>query len=527
MDSIGLTVSDNHVSMVLLQKGLRGDPSLCNYRLVSLKEVSPDDREEIVLSNIEGFIDQTKSDRDNLFLGIPGAKVIFKILSLPSPTEENLKEVLGFEMDRYTPFALEEVYFDFKIVRRDTARDLIHVLLMVVKKDVVEYYLKLLQRVNVKVRSIEVISTALYNTTAGEKQAPTNGSSQKTWAAKSSEWLKTRQWGGRFSASLNRFFNTGKDTATPGEEGTRFLVAVDEDSCELGVVQDNTLTYSRSFSVRAGSGTQETDSPDEKLADTILSEIETTRMSLGDSSGGPLQLIISGTQADKGLVDCLQDKKHGDDVQLLDTLNIPVQPGDAKEKIPCLAASVGLALKGFNSVPLDVNFIPHELRPKKKKNWSLICGVTLIAVLLLGLFSYTISFFAKERFYLAELTERVNALKGRVTTIEQMKDDIAAMEQTIKAVEKVKVDEISKLELLKELTQIIPEEMWLTRFSYTEKRGEREIALSGFATAASELIPILEESDLFEDVKFKSSIVKDRSTDKEKFNVTATVSTKE
>ena len=69
--------------------------------------------------------------------------------------------------------------------------------------------------------------------------------------------------------------------------------------------------------------------------------------------------------------------------------------------------------------------------------------------------------------------------------------------------------------------------MWLTRFSYSEKKGVRSIDLSGFANAASELIPILEESTFFENVKFKSSIVKDRSTDQEKFNVTATVSAKE
>ena len=77
MNSIGLTISDNRVVIVALSKGLRGDPSLVNYRLVSLEEVKPEDREEIVLSNIEGFIDQAKSDRDNLFLGIPGSQSDF------------------------------------------------------------------------------------------------------------------------------------------------------------------------------------------------------------------------------------------------------------------------------------------------------------------------------------------------------------------------------------------------------------------------------------------------------------------
>jgi len=522
MNSIGLTVSDNRVVMVALNKGLRGDPSLVNYRLVSLEEVKPEDREEIALSNIEGFIDQTKSDRDNLFLGIPGSKVIFKKLSLPSPTEENLKEVLGFEMDRYTPFALEDVYFDFNIVKRDEARDLIHVLLMVIKKDVVDYYLQLLQRINIKVRSIEIVSTAVYNATAKGKQT-TQSRVVQNWASKGSAWLKTRGWGAKLAASLDRLLNTGEGETSTGEQVTRFLITLDADGCEFGVVQDNAFTHSRSFTLVPRGDAGGTEGSVEELADTMLAALETTRLSLGDDTSIPLQLIVSGYRADKILVVYLKEIKNTD-VRLLDTLNIPIDSDDAREKIPSLSAAVGLGLKGLNGVPLDVNFIPRELRPKKKKNWSLICGVSLIVLLLLGLSSYTISFFVKERFYLAELTGRVNALKGRVNKIEQMKEEIAEIEKTISSVEKIKVDETSKLDLLKELTEIIPEEMWLTRFSYSENKGEREIDLSGFANAASEIIPLLEESKFFEDVKFKSSIVKDKRTEKEKFNLKATVS---
>ncbi len=522
MNSIGLTVSDNRVVMVALNKGLRGDPSLVNYRLVSLEEVKPEDREEIVLSNVEGFIDQTKSDRDNLFLGIPGSKVIFKKLSLPSPTEENLKEVLGFEMDRYTPFALEDVYFDFNIIKRDDVRDIIHVLLMAIKKDVVDYYLKLFQRINIKVRSIEIVSTAVYNATSKERQ-PAQSRAAQNWVIKGSTWLKARSWGGKLAPSLDRFLNTGEGETTAGDHATRFLVTLDADGGELGVVQDNAFIHSRSFTLAPRGDDTATGEAVRELADTMLAELETTRLSLGDDTSIPLQLIISGSRADKNLVDYVQENKNTD-VRLLDTLNIPIESDDAREKIPSLSAAVGLALKGLNGVPLDVNFIPRELRPKKKKNWNLIFGVSLIALLLLILSSYTISFFVKERFYLAELTGRVNALKGTVNKIEQMQEDIAEIEKTINSVEKIKVDATSKLDILKELTEIIPEEMWLTRFSYSENKGKREIDLSGFANAASEIIPLLEESKLFEDVQFKSSIVKDRSTDKEKFNLKATVS---
>ena len=505
----------------MLKKGLTGDPFLENYRLVSLGEVNPEDREEILLSNLEGFIDQNKGDRDNLFLSIPGNKVIFKRLSLPSPTEENLKEVLGFEMDRYTPFTLEDVYFDFKIVKRDEERKLIDVLLMVVKKEVVEYYLKLLQRINIKVRGIEVTSTALFNAIAKKGQGRKNGL-DKGWVIKSSEWLKARSWGKKLVAPLDRFISKGGSEETLAEDSTRFLVHIADNGCELGLVRDNALIYSRSFDWSQKGGEAVNDEAVKEQADEILAEIETTRLSLGDDSQGISQLIVSGNGVDQNLIDHLEEKENID-ARLMNNLN-NISMGDIREEIPCLSAAIGLALKGLQGVALDVNFIPRELRPKRKKNWSLICGVAVMVLFLLGISSFTISFFVKERIYLTELSERIDALKGRVKEIEQMQGEIADIENKMGSVEKIKVGDISKLKILKELTQIIPKEMWLTRFSYNEKKGERRVDLSGYAEAASEIIPILEESELFEDVKFKSSIVKDKKSDKEKFNVTATVS---
>ncbi len=519
MDSIGLLLNDNRLLMVLLRKSFRGDAFLHSYRLVSLRDVKPEDRDDIIVSNIEGFIDQTKSDRENLFLGIPGSKVIFKRITLPAPTEENLKEVLGYEMDRYTPFALDDVYFDYKIVARDEAHDSIHVLLMVVKKSVIDYYLTLLRRINVKTRCVEVLTTALFNLSAQAAAAEGGGAGTGAVVLRAAQWLREQGWGKGLAAYLDRLLKKGGEERTDGEEETTFLLTVEDESCELGVVNNGAFVYARAFPVSRGA---DDGAAAAELAQQILSALETTRLSLGHDRAAASRVVLAGSRADADLAACLSGQGAGD-VRLLDTLRIHVPADDAREMAPGLSPAVGLALKGLDDVLLDVNFIPQELRPKKKKNWSLIAGVMLIGLVFLGISSYAISFFVKERFYLAELNERIGALKGRVAEVEQMKEEIGAIEQKIEVVEKIKAGERSKLELLRELTETIPADMWLTRFAYTDQKGKREIDLSGFANAASELIPLLEKSKYFEDVKFKSSIVKDRSTEKEKFNVTATV----
>ena len=56
-----------------------------------------------------------------LVLCLPQDKVLARSLTLPLAAEENLREVLSFEMDRQTPFTAEQVYYDFSIVARSSA----------------------------------------------------------------------------------------------------------------------------------------------------------------------------------------------------------------------------------------------------------------------------------------------------------------------------------------------------------------------------------------------------------------------
>ncbi len=57
--------------------------------------------------------------KDEIVLCLPPEQVLRKKLSLPVEAEENLRQVIAFEMDRYTPFKAEQVYFDYRLVRHD------------------------------------------------------------------------------------------------------------------------------------------------------------------------------------------------------------------------------------------------------------------------------------------------------------------------------------------------------------------------------------------------------------------------
>lgn len=53
---------------------------------------------------------------------MPADKVLSKRLSLPLAAEENLREVLGFEMDQHTPFMASDVCYDYTIIGRNSRK---------------------------------------------------------------------------------------------------------------------------------------------------------------------------------------------------------------------------------------------------------------------------------------------------------------------------------------------------------------------------------------------------------------------
>ncbi len=75
---------------------------------------------------------------DDVVVRLPKSQVLRRVLDLPAAAAENLHEVLGFEMDRHTPFKSDEVYFDQRIVGVNAQTERIKVNLAVVPKPIAD-----------------------------------------------------------------------------------------------------------------------------------------------------------------------------------------------------------------------------------------------------------------------------------------------------------------------------------------------------------------------------------------------------
>jgi len=129
--------------------------------------------------------------------------------------------------------------------------------------------------------------------------------------------------------------------------------------------------------------------------------------------------------------------------------------------------------------------------------------IRLLALIVALALAYGVGGAIRERRSLADLTARVKQVQTEAAKVEQLKGEVDRLESQIAALEKIDRGEVRKLDVLRELFQILPKGVTLTLFSV----DGREARIGGSITgSASNLITILEESPLFENAQFTSPV---------------------
>lgn len=86
-------------------------------------------------SEVLGRLKARDPETSGLVLRLSEKQVLRKLVKLPLATEENLRAVLGFELDQQTPFKPEQVYWDYQLAGRDPAAHQISVRWIVATRD--------------------------------------------------------------------------------------------------------------------------------------------------------------------------------------------------------------------------------------------------------------------------------------------------------------------------------------------------------------------------------------------------------
>lgn len=114
---------------------------------------------EAIAADIDQRLMTLAAGGRDMLLRIAGGAVLRRLVEMPAATEENLREVMTFDMERQTPFTAEQVYFDARVVRRLPERHRIAVELIVVPRTFADPTLAALQSWGVAINGIDVAKT--------------------------------------------------------------------------------------------------------------------------------------------------------------------------------------------------------------------------------------------------------------------------------------------------------------------------------------------------------------------------------
>ena len=114
---------------------------------------------------------------------------------------------------------------------------------------------------------------------------------------------------------------------------------------------------------------------------------------------------------------------------------------------------------------------------------------------------------------LAELTRQVSLKRDEVKKVEALKKEVDSLSTEVATVKSFKEDRPLDLNILRELTTVLPKTTWLTRVRITETG----VDIEGYAAAATELLPKLEASKYFRKVEFASPTFRDVRMNADRF----------
>ena len=162
--------------------------------------------------------------------------------------------------------------------------------------------------------------------------------------------------------------------------------------------------------------------------------------------------------------------------------------------------------------PLEL--LPVALRPRQITRGQLVTAGFAAATILLALGALLAPGWRETR-RLADLNARIGRLDPEVRATERVLQDLERNRRLLATIQSLETNSVRPLPLLRELTELLPNDAWLTLLSADTKGVE----LTGQASAAAALIPLLENSPRLERVEFSSPVTRGR--DKEQFRIRA------
>lgn len=474
--SLGIQFAQDYVAIAFLKKFFRKVVLDCHDAIPIPEDMPEKERDAFIANALARLVKEKDINAESTWVSLPRNETLLRLISLPATAEENLAEVVRYEVGKYVSFPIEDIIYDYTVVERNSEDKTLKLLLAIVRKDTFDRVLSILEKAGLHPLGMEVSTTSL----------------------------------------LNLAFSTRNGN---GHKPTVALVQLDKDAFETAWVHKGTLCYSHlatfdkeDVSARAAQIRRE-------VRSGFRAAFSFQQWKGPDGIGSSAIYLTGGKEAGE----LLSAVKDGPDFTLSP---FPVSQVSTHITLPessipqTVVPAVGLALRGIQKVPYAINLIPQILR-KKTKKVGLYLSIFLFFVVIGLTVAWGFSSVVKKRLVLHSIEQQIDALKSEVAEIQALHAETQAVEDMMACIVQAGEEGVSHLDILKELSTIVPSSVWLTNLRY--RKGS--LQLSGYAESASDLIAILDGSSVFHESEFTAPITRGREG--ESFKITTHVEKKQ
>jgi len=407
---------------------------------------------EEIVSSLALAVNEFGVPKVGITLNIPKAWTIIRTVEFPSSVKENLASVVAYEMDRITPFASEEAFFDFRMLKEDGGR--ITLLLMAARMDAVMPYMTALSENGFSVSRITVDLAGI-----------------------------------------------GALCARNEKNSDIFFLGIDEKEYEGAHLTEGALAqvFSGSFT------TTDEGSRAEAISASLKNLIEAAK-----GRGKSPKVIAHFEGGNPSLIELLK-------VRIGIPLSI-LRPADARikfvrpyQELPY--GTVGSMVESLQPGNKGLNLLKKGIYTKERPPLAFTIILTCAVIVTWAL--YLLAPLRVEKDRLAEITHAVASKKAEVKKVEDLRKEAGELTAEISSVRSFKEDRPLVLNIIKELTVVLPKTTWLTRVRITGT----DVNIEGYAASASELLPKLESSKFFQKVEFASPTFRDVRMNSDRFVV--------
>jgi type IV pilus assembly protein PilM len=166
-ETVGLDIGASSVKAVQLKKA-RGGYELVRLGIIPLHPETIVDGvimdSGTVISAIQQIFTENQIKTKDVVVAVSGHSVIVKKIKVARMKLEELESQIPFEAEQYVPYAIEDVNLDFQVLE-GAAPDVneMDVLLVAVKKDIINDYLSIISTAGLKAVVVDVDAFALQN----------------------------------------------------------------------------------------------------------------------------------------------------------------------------------------------------------------------------------------------------------------------------------------------------------------------------------------------------------------------------